>query len=237
MQAPPQRAYTARMTGPAPQPDQDPAALIGEARELSAGLIAFVMNQMRDAPASVLGPRFLRNILRTVIKPCEALLRRAIFLLAARMKPLVRQTVRPRPFAKPPTLPPNRAPAAFRIPAFRLTEPAGPARTGTLPLSQQPRISVFGAAPPARPAPPVSPELFNQRFVMRLAALRAACADPDRCAVRLLRRLARSRPPARPLKPTPPPGITGARMERIKSLFADLESATRSAWPRLANTS
>jgi hypothetical protein len=201
----------------------DPAtALIGETRELSAGLIAFVFNQLRDLPVATLTPALLRNFLRTVIKPCEALVRRAIWLLAARMKPVARPAARPRPGAPPPAPP---AAAAPRVPAFRLTEPTGSARR----QAQPPRA--------AGPKPSVSPDRFNQRFVMRLAALRNACADPDRCAVRLLRRLARTRPAARPLKPSPPPGITAARTERIKSLFADLDAATQAAWPRLANTS
>jgi hypothetical protein len=222
-------------TDPAPEPDA--AALIGEARELSAGLVAFLFNQLHAAPASALGPRMLRTFLRTVIKPCEALIRRAIYLLAARLAPLARSAPRARSSAKPPAPQRHPQPDAPRVPAFRLTEPTGPARTPGLPLIKQPRISSFGEAPPTRPAPRVSPDVFNQRFVLRLAALRAACADPDQCARRLLRRLARKRPAARPLKPAPPPGIKAARMDRLRTLFAELETATSRVWPRLADTS
>jgi len=221
------------MTEPRPTFPDPAAALIGEARELSAGLVAFVFNQLRDLPAAALTPALLRTFLRTVIKPCEALVRRAIWLLAARMKPLARRAAQPRPGTRPPVPPAAPQPRATRVPAFRLTEPVRMSR----PRGPQPRISIFGDALPARPAPPVSPDTFNQRFVMRLAALRNACADPDRCAQRLLRRLARTRPAARPLRTAPPPGLKAARTERIKSLFADLDAATQAAWPRLANTS
>ncbi|MEQ9504649.1 MAG: hypothetical protein RLO80_00160 [Hyphomonas sp.] len=218
-------------------PEPDTAALIGEARELSAGLVAFLFNQLNTAPASAFGPRMLRTLLRTVIKPCEALIRRAIYLLAARMPPLARPSVRPR--TDPPPLPPkcSAPPTAPRVPAFRLTEPAIGASKGQLPRNRGPRISIFGDAPPAPVRSPVSPEVFNQRFVLRLAALRNAIADPDTCALRLRRRLAYKPLAARPLKPAAPPGIRTARTNRIKTLFADLEAATAQAWPRFADTS
>jgi len=98
-------------------------------------------------------------------------------------------------------------------------------------------VNQMHEAPPAPASAPADPAQFNARFGLRLFALRAACADPEACARRLLRRLARQRPAARPLKSAPPPGITQARTDHIKDLFAKLETATCQAWTRLADTS
>jgi len=62
-------------------------------------------------------------------------------------------------------------------------------------------------------------------------------AGPARPARAPPRRLARQRPGERPLKSAPPPGITQARTDQIKDLFAELETATCQAWTRLADTS
>jgi|JI9StandDraft_1071089.scaffolds.fasta_scaffold120228_2 hypothetical protein len=207
-----------------PPPDETTSSLVSRTRELVAGLVAFVFNVLHDAPPGPMALAQIRLFLRTVIKPGEALLRRAIYLLAARLPtPAPRAaTVRAAaPVRTPQTQTPRRL-----IPAFRLTEPAGLARPGKP-----------GQAPPPRTG--AAPDLYapSEKFVRRLAALQAACADPDKFARLLRRRLARRRLPALPLALRPPSGITQSRSPDTKSLYASLAQAANAAWPKLRNTS
>lgn len=212
-----------------PPPDETTGSLVSRTRELVAGLVAFVFNVLRDAPPGPMALPQIRLFLRTVIKPGEALIRRAIYLLAAKLPPLK------------PLLPKGEGvgvegaqrrsisiprPATRLIPAFCLTEPTGQARAGKP-----------GKAPPPRTGAAPDLHALSEKFLKRLAALHAACADPDKFARLLRRHLARKRPATLPLALLPPPGITQSRSPDTKSLYASLAQATNTAWPKLRNTS
>lgn len=207
-----------------PPPDETTGSLVSRTRELVAGLVAFVFNVLRDAPPGPMALPQIRLFLRTVIKPGEALLRRAIYLLAAKLPaPAPRATtVRA---AAPARVLQTQIPRRL-IPAFRLTEPTGLVRPGKP-----------GKAPPPRTGAAPDLHALSEKFVRRLAALQAACADPDKFARLLRRRLARKRLPALPLAPRAPSGITQSRSPDTKTLYASLARATAQAWPRLSDTS
>jgi hypothetical protein len=224
-------------TPPFPDDLLDAPGLVAEARQLAAGLVAFLFNRLKEAPPGPLSLAQIRLFLRTVIKPCEALIRRAIYLLAAQMRP---PAARAAPARKP--VPPARLPAGGiatppLVPAFRLTEPQPRPQPGDLPEHLRPRVSIAGTAPPASPRAAPDLAALSARLLRRLAALHAACADPDLCARRLVRRLARNRPAARPLAAAMPTGMRQSRMDDMKSLFERIDHAATRAWSRLCDTS
>jgi hypothetical protein len=221
------------MTSYPPTPDEAAhRELAAKAVHAAAGLIAFILNHIDAAPPGPLAAGMIQTFLRTMIKPGEALVRRAIWLLAALLpapKPRAATTAR---------LPVKigavqQTPRAPRIPAFRLTEPAP--RPCTLP----PRASAPNALRAAKPLDDDALNLLNYKFVNRLMALRAACADPDRCALRLrLRRcLLGNPPPSRPLSDKAPPGLIRHRVSTYLNLFNQLDPAATLAWRRLIDTS
>lgn len=168
--------------------DHPHGALLGEAQHLLVWLIDTLLGLLREGGAQP-GPKLLRHCLREYLAPAEAVLRRALRLLADGLAPLPLRT-RSTP-AKPPHIANERA-ANPRRPVFRLNEPAP--RKAAAPLSRRPQISVAGEAPPP-PARTPDPAAFRARFLRRLGALEAAFADPMRYA----RRLLRQRSPARKL--------------------------------------
>jgi hypothetical protein len=62
-------------TPPSPDDLHDAPGLVAEARELAAGLVAFLFNRLKEAPTGPLSQAQISLFLRTVIKPCEALIR------------------------------------------------------------------------------------------------------------------------------------------------------------------
>jgi hypothetical protein len=100
-----------------------------------------------------------------------------------------------------------------------------------------PRISIVGDAPAARPPARADVAGFHIHILTRLTALEAACKDPEKQARRLLHLLQRVRPPARPLRTDPPPGLARHCTAEVRNLFADLEAETQAAWPALVDTS
>ncbi len=213
-------------------PPSDEAAhrdLAAKAVHAAAGLIAFILNHINAAPPGPLSAGMIQTFLRTMIKPGEALVRRAIYLLAALLpapKPRAATTARlPAPTRAVPPAPPTP-----RIPAFRLTEPAP--RPGAVP----PRTGAPNAPRTPKPLSDDALNLLNYTFVNRLMALRAACADPERCALRLRRRLLRKIPPARPLSDKAPPGLIRHRVSSYLNLFNHLDPAATLAWRRLIDT-
>ncbi len=214
-------------------PPPDEAAhrdLAAKAVHAAAGLIAFILNHIDAAPPGPLPAGMIQTFLRTMIKPGEALVRRAIWLLAALLpapKPRAVTTSRgPAPTRAAPPDPPTP-----RIPAFRLTEPAP--RPGTFP----PRTGLPTAPRAMSPLSDDALNRLNHTFVNRLMALRAACADPELCALRLRRRLLRSPPASLPLSDKAPPGLVRHRVSTYLKLFNTLAPAVTHAWPSLIDTS
>lgn len=173
--------------------------LVSEAAHLAFWLAARIREFLAPAPGKIFEAKALRQLVRTLLLPAEAALRRAIHLMAAELAPL---PIRPRPASAPkqPATPAPR-PAAPRPPRFRLAEPLPRPKTDYLPESRRPRIRVLipGPAPLApvkiQRRPPVD---FEARLRRRVAAFEAALVDPVKQARRLQRGLAASRP-ARPL--------------------------------------
>ena len=207
--------------------------LIAEALRQVAQLILFAQDLLlgRNGAAKAIA---LRGVLASCIAPAEAILRRAIYLLAST---LPREPVRARTIitgAAFPARSANGEPAASakpRTPLFRLTEPAARA--------PRPAPAPTRAPSPTARTLPRETDLaaLLEKFQSRLTALQAASGNPEAAARRLLRRLARTRPTRRPLSETAPPGITRMRMDSFKIFFAQINTASLQAWPRLSNTS
>ncbi|MFN3910896.1 hypothetical protein [Hyphomonas sp.] len=215
-------------TPPPPDTSDPHGALIDEGGHLVRWLMA-ELTLLLAGPS--LTAAFLRSLLRHYLVPAEAVLRRAIHLIAATLPPLA-------PGSRPPSKPgasaqpgesrdPDLAPMP-RAPAFRLTEPEPRPSTNFLPVNQRPRISVAGDAPPL-PAPvprKPDPAKLEARLRRRLAALHAAWDDPVAAAQRLQRLRAR-KPAARPkLSFLNVPGLKARPIAEIgQRILRDLNAA------------
>lgn len=210
-----------------------PEHLIAEALRQVAQLVLFAQDLLLDRTGAAKAVA-LRGVLASCIAPAEAILRRAIYLLASTLPP---EPVRTRTIITGAAFPARSgndqppAPAKPRTPLFRLTEPAARA--------PRPATSRTNAPSPTARAVPRAPDLaaLAEKVQSRLTALQAASGNPQAAARRLLRRLARTRPTRRPLSEAAPPGITRMRMDSFKIFFAQINTASLQAWPRLSNTS
>ncbi|MFN3912176.1 hypothetical protein [Hyphomonas sp.] len=210
-----------------PSPDHPHDPLLREVQHLVSWLLGGLAIRLAGGPDL----KGLRWIVRHLLTPAEAVLRRALHVLADTLP-------RPVPRAAPPPPPPGRPdaanPPAPRAPVFRLNE-ALP-RPGQIPLSRRPRISVAGEAPPPSPLPrpgPADPARRRAKILARFAALRAAFDDPVPLARRLLRRRMKSalrrvtlaffRPPGRQSSALGAPGLD--ILDRLNALALRLHLA------------
>jgi hypothetical protein len=204
-----------------PPPDDRRDRLLSDTQALLTWLVGEITARL----AAGGGLKVLRWTLRHLITPAEALMRRALRLLAERLPAPEPAAPTRRPLPSRPAIR-TAAGAGPRRPVFRLNEARPGARGAWLPVSQRPRISIAGLAPPPPPPAPRAPvdeAAFAARLARRLAALEAALADPRPLARRLLRlRMKRSGPRAT-LSYFRPPGLHARplgpeRMEVFKAL-------------------
>jgi hypothetical protein len=189
------------------------------------GFLVLIRTQINQSRTGPLARKLIAKILRTLLVPAEALLRRAIHILADIVAPLPARPSRPPP---PKSARPAKAaarPARARAPVFRLTEPAQRPPGRTLPVSQRPMISVPGLTP--RPAPALrrksDPFALEARFLRRFEALEYAFNDPLREARRLQRR--RTCATARKsLHPGLPRGLVGSPDTYLLNLYENLHT-------------
>lgn len=218
---------------PPPEDDIPHGALIDE----GARLVRWLITEMHVLLAGLAGQRpavaFLRDLARHYLAPAEAVLRRAIHLLANALPAPVARAKAQSP-ARPRTDDAaQRRPAKPRTPSFRLTEPLPRPRADYLPEALRPRISVPGLTPdpPARAAPSKpDPARLEARLLRRLAALEAAWDNPAAAARRLQRQRARQ-PAARPrLSFVKIPGLKARPLADLgERILRDLNTATFSA--------
>jgi hypothetical protein len=208
---------------------------LDEADDALKGFLVLIRMQINQSGAGPLARKLIAKILRTLLVPAEALMRRCIHILAVRVAPLPARASR-----RPPPKPDRPAKAAThaakpRAPVFRLTEPAPRPPGRILPLNQRPLISVPGLTPRPAPAPRRKPDPLatEARFLRRLEALEYAFNDPLREVRRLQRRRARAKvkSPRRPgLRPGLPRGLIGSPDTQLVTLYENLHTwATRTA--------
>ena len=219
--------------------------LLGRTRHLVLHLIAYMDSVLESLSGAPLGAPLARYLIRRVLLPAEAALRRAIILIATHLPPLAPPA--PKPPGKPAQRPPASRPAGAaqpRAPLFRMAEPqpASAAPAGHLPEHLTPRITLISdlLRDDFVPRPAHVPRTVQidpaALFLRRLAALRAACEDPAPTARRWLRRCAAQPGTARrTLAPARIPGAAHAIDETMASLLEDLTTAARST--PLLNTS
>ncbi|MFN3913103.1 hypothetical protein [Hyphomonas sp.] len=223
-----------------PEDDVPEGPLIDAGAGLALGLVNLIRAQLAQS-AGAFGLAVLRRLFRHYLRPAEAALRRAIYLLAATLPPL---PVRP---ASPPThlraggsLEQPRA-AAPRTPSFVLTEREGRPLTDYIPLARRPSISVPGLTPrlpPPAPRAAPDPAALEDRLHRRLAAFDAAFRNPVRTARRLLRRLARRAQARPPLAAGKIPGLGAKSLnDEARDVLQRLTDAIFAAFPRTADTS
>jgi hypothetical protein len=218
-------------------PEEHAAITAGldEADDALKGFLVLIRMQINQSGAGPLARKLIAKILRTLLVPAEALMRRCIHILAERVAPLpARASRRPPPKPARPAMAVART-AKPRAPVFRLTEPA-PRRPGRiLPINQRPLISVPGLTPRPAPAPRRKPDplAIEARFLRRVEALEYAFNDPLREVRRLQRRRARAkiRKSQRPgLHPGLPRGLIGSPDTQLVTLYEQLHTwATRRA--------
>ena len=233
------RAILRRMETNPFTPEEHAAITAGldDADAALTGFLVLIRTQINQNGAGLLARKLIAKILRTLLVPAEALLRRCIHILAERVASLPVRPAR-KPPAKParPTKKAART-AKPRAPVFRLTEPAPRPAGRNLPLNQRPLISVPGLTPRPAPAPRRKPDpiAFEARFLRRVEALEYAFNDPLREVRRLQRRRARtkSRKTPRPnLSSGLPRGLVGSPDTQLVTLYEDLHRwAIRTADP------
>jgi hypothetical protein len=176
----------------AARPSETPNAeddLLLRAEHLIAWLIALARQALEAAASGPFRLGALRRLVREVVQPAEAALRRAIVLIAAGLPLPAPAPKRPPPARTPgEASPSDRAP---RPPCFRLDDPAPRPAAGKRPA----RASTPSPAHP--PRPPRDPAAAEARLMRRIEALERAFDNPLAEARRLQRRRARaaSRPP------------------------------------------
>jgi hypothetical protein len=181
--------------------------------------------QQGEAPLSA---RLCGRVLRQLILPAEALLRRIIHFMALSV-PWPEPAASGLPLRRLPPARQDKPAASPRPPRFRLTEPQ--ARPGQAPLALA-RISVPGLTPPpALPArKPADPATLAARLHRRLEALGAAFDAPGIEAARLVRRLARQGQRALRLAFLKPPGRASRALDPYETgLLDDLNREVFSA--------
>ncbi|MFN7178323.1 hypothetical protein [Hyphomonas sp.] len=183
-------------TAPPPQ-----TTMLAEAESLIGWLIVQLEELL--APGIVRSRPVLLQICRHFLLPAEAALRRIIHLIAAKLEPEApkRTAILPRSRGRCPEGAEGER-QSDRTPLFCLTEPLpggrGP-RRARIPPGKEPRIRNFDdpvIQPPVRLPPDTS--AYEARLLRRLAALKAAFAQPARAA-RRLQRLAQRLIPEKPV--------------------------------------
>jgi hypothetical protein len=179
---------------PSPEDNQDRAGLIEQGGHLAHWLIGQIAGFLVPQAGKFFDRPYLRWLMRHYVLPAEAVLRRAIHLMAGTLPPLVLslKTQRPAHLREGGGL--NRSSPKPRTPQFRLTESLPRPSTNYIPVSQRPRISVPGMTPRNSALPQTGEERaapFEARVRRRLAALEAAWNDPRKAALRLQRLRAR----------------------------------------------
>ncbi|MBK8199121.1 MAG: hypothetical protein IPK75_12215 [Acidobacteria bacterium] len=219
------------MTAPAP-PDPLTDLLRATPRGAAMFLAAEARTRLREAAG--LTPAILKAILLTLIIPAEALARRIILAVAARLP----MPVPPSPRA--PSAPagckaplPPAAPSYGNLkPAFRMLETPPAVRAGASPKPAA--NSAPGKAASVRdPAERLALQVFR-----RLNAVIHALDYTTAEARRFLRRRAAKGETAPPLAFGAPPGLEAAALDPVLSaclLRSDAEAET--AWAQLCNTS
>ena len=226
-------------TAPPPADDLHDA-LLGETRTLIGGLIGELTRALSSGQP---GPRTQRWMVRHLLVPAEALMRRALRLIAQTM---TLPPPRPRRAAAPLRSKPARAPAPrkLRAPVFRLAESLPRPRQAYLPEHLRPRISIIGLPPlvPVRAAPKRPPRATKDaltRLTRRIDALRLAFEDPAPSARRLLRRrMIRAGRPKLTLSYYRPPGLKAAALNGIgRDTFLRVNDAALNAELRAPDSS
>ncbi len=206
------------------EPETDPysrvEALAGLVLPVIARLIDGARTALSGGGEAALGSRLGGQVLRQMILPAEALLRRIIHFMALSVpwpEPGARKP--PSSGSLPPARPDRAAPPP-RPPRFRLTEPMARPRQAPLALA---RISVPGLIPPAAPAPRAEPDpsRLQARLIRRLEALSAAFETPGAEAARLVRRLAREGRRALRLSFLKPPGRASRQLDPYETGLLD----------------
>jgi hypothetical protein len=203
--------------------------LLDEAESLIAWLIAQLEDLLQPGP--VRPRRILTSICRHFLLPAEAALRRIIHLIAAKLGPLApkRKVILPRSRGRCPEGTEGGVHKS-RTPLFRLTEPLpggrGPRRARP-DRNAGPRIRNFDdpvVRPPVRTPP--DPSVYEASLLRRLAALKAAFAQPMQAA-RRLQRLALRKAPEKPvLSLWRIPGFTSAPItDRGRDVLGALNTA------------
>ncbi|MBA3069453.1 MAG: hypothetical protein FP825_13360 [Hyphomonas sp.] len=223
-----------------PEDDVPNGPLIDAGAGRALWLVRQIHHQLAQ-PARALGLAVLRRLFRHYLRPAEAALRRAIYLIANTLPPL--PALKPRQPAHPRAGggPDRQTPPQPCTPSFALTEREPRPSTNYLPLARRPCVSVPGLTP--RPAPPVpraapDPARLEHRLRRRLAAFDAAFRDPVRAARRLLRRLARWTPGRLALAYHNIPGFTAKPLDaQARDTLQRLNDAIIAAFQRNADTS
>lgn len=217
--------------------NEEEIALIDAGAGLAWRLVSDLRAQLARVAAGAFSLALLRGLVRNYLRPAEAALRRAIYLIADRLVPLPARAACAR---RSGPVPPAAGTGSPRTPAFRLTEPLARPPGNALPLARRPRISIAGLAPPPPPPSRAAPDpvRLEDSIHRRLAAFEAAFRNPERAARRLLRLLAR-RTSRRPMLAfTRIPGHGAATLDAgARTLLTDLNAALLAAIARPADTS
>lgn len=209
-------------------------ALLGRTRHL----LGWLIGELAAALVPEAGPKALRWAARHLLAPAEALMRRALRLIAAGLpapapkRPALAHATRPAPAPS--------APRKARAPVFRLMERLPRPAALAAPL---PRITDILRAParavPPQPLTTTNPRAALERLQRRVEALRAAWLAPLPLARRLQRRLAaNSGAPKLTLAYLRPPGArTRALGPDGAAIFRDINDAALAAELGRADTS
>jgi hypothetical protein len=178
---------------PPPEDTYPNGSLIDEGLHLAAWFFL----EMRAMLKPGLGTRAVRHVFRHYLRPAEAVLRRAICLIADTLEPeparAITKPIHPRAGGGRV----QQHATGTRAPTFRLTESLPRPKTDYLPPALRPRISIAGFAPPPppplpKPLAPADPGLLAAKLQRRLDAFDAAFRDLRGAARRLRRLRARS---------------------------------------------
>ncbi|ABI75508.1 hypothetical protein HNE_0608 [Hyphomonas neptunium ATCC 15444] len=233
---------------PPPEDETSPGALIRRASSLALGLIVLARAALARFDDASVPRRAAGLVLRKFILPAEAIVRRAILVLAATLPPVRPGAhAKPKGQGKPPPPPKSGAP---RAPIFCLTEPlprpAIRAAKAAPKVDEGPRISLLDWSAPAPALPPkIRPKadeaVHCARLLRRLAALENAYADILGQARRYLRRraaAARSGAPSKaPLSFSRIPGNTRHLLQEFRFVLEDMNLAASETLAPAPNSS
>ncbi|MFN3609570.1 MAG: hypothetical protein ACK4Y9_10940 [Hyphomonas sp.] len=235
---------------PPPEDETSLGALVRRVSSLALGFIVLAraaLAKFGDAPA----PRRAAGlVLRKFILPAEAIVRRAILVLAATLPP-VRPGARSKPKGQGKPPPPPGSSAA-RPPVFCLTEPlprtVARAAKAAAKVDEGPRISLVDWVTSA-PAPALPPQTrpraddaaYAARLLRRLAALENAYGDIFHQARRYLRRRAAAArsgaAPKPPLSFSRIPGNTRHLHQEFRFVLEDMNLAASETLAPALNSS